>query len=66
LPASQGRTVSARSARELTASVVDWSWLLSAIALALIALDVWWVTKKPRPSTLGIPRRPEREPEAAE
>lgn len=66
LPLSQGRKVAARSASELTASVVDWSWLLAAIALGLIALDVWWVTRKPRPSSLGLPRRPERQPEAAE
>ncbi|MET0792746.1 MAG: VWA domain-containing protein [Polyangiaceae bacterium] len=62
---AQGRPVAARNARELTAAVVDWSWLLAALALGLIALDVWWVTRKPRPSSLGSPRRPERQPEAA-
>ena len=65
LPTSRGQPVAVRSARELTASVVDWSWLLASVALALIALDVWWVTKKPRASQLGSPRRPERAVEGA-
>ena len=66
LPLAQGRKLAARSESELTAAVVDWSWLLAALALGLIALDVWWVTRQPRPSNLGLPRRPERQPEAAE
>jgi hypothetical protein len=66
LPLAQGRKLAARSESELTASVVDWSWLLAALALSLIALDVWWVTRKPRPSALSLPKRPERRPEAAE
>jgi hypothetical protein len=65
LPLGQGRPVALRGAAELTASVVDWSWLLAAVALGLIALDVWWVTRKPRPSKLGLPRRPERQAEVA-
>lgn len=64
LPLGPGRKVAARNANELTAAVVDWSWLLAALALGLIALDVWWVTKKPRPSNLGLPSRPVRTSEA--
>jgi hypothetical protein len=64
LPLGPGRKVAARNANELTAAVVDWSWLLAALALVLIALDVWWVTKKPRPSSLGVPSRPVRTSEA--
>ena len=65
LPAAQGAKVAARSASGLTAAVVDWSWLLAALALGLIAIDVWWVTRKPRPTRLGLPRRPERPAEAS-
>jgi len=61
----RGQSLSARSAGALADSVVDWSWLLAALALGLIALDVWWVTRRPRPPDLGLPRRPERAAEAA-
>ena len=60
LPAAQGKPVAARSAAQLADAVVDWSWLLAALALALIALDAWWVTRRPRAPSLGLPRRPER------
>jgi hypothetical protein len=40
--------------------VTDWSWLLAALALLLIAIDVWWVTRKARRPALGLPQRPER------
>jgi len=65
-PQSPGRVVTARSASELTAAVVDWSWLLAALALGLIGLDVWWVTRKPRSNPLGPPQRPQRSPEATQ
>ena len=65
LPLAQGRPVAARTATELASAVVDWSWLLAAVALALIALDVWWVTRRPRSPALSLPRRPDRGPEAA-
>ncbi len=64
LPTRQGHPLSARTARELASAVTDWSWLLAALALLLIALDVWWVTRKPRLPALGVPRRPERVGEA--
>ena len=60
LPTRQGRPLSARSALDLTSAVTDWSWLLAALSLLLIALDIWWVTRKPRRSGVGLPRRPDR------
>ena len=57
--------VASRSERELAGAVVDWSWLLAALALGLIALDVWWVTRRPRVVSIGLPVRPERRSEAA-
>jgi len=64
LRARQGSALPARTAAELSTAVTDWSWLLAALALALIALDVWWVTRKPRSSALGLPRPPDRPSEA--
>ena len=60
LPAAPGRPLPARSAAELESAVTDWSWLLAALALLLIALDVWWVTRRPRMPSVSLPRRPER------
>jgi hypothetical protein len=67
LPSRQGQRLPARTAAELSSAVTDWSWLLAALALLLIAVDVWWVTRKPRvPSlALGLPRAPERVAERA-
>ena len=65
LPTRQGRALSAHTAVDLASAVTDWSWLLAALSLSLIALDVWWVTRKPRQPALGLPRRPERAVEAS-
>jgi hypothetical protein len=71
LPARQGQPLPARTAAELSSAVTDWSWLLAALALLLIALDVWWVTRKPRrpallpPLPLAPDRVAERSSEAA-
>jgi hypothetical protein len=65
LPKALGGPVAARSERELADAVIDWSWLLAALSLALIAFDVWWVTRRPRLLALGSPLRPDRRPEAA-
>jgi hypothetical protein len=65
LPTRQGRALAARSAADLTSAVTDWSWLLAALSLLLIAVDVWWVTRKPRLPALGLPRRPDRVAEAS-
>ncbi|HEY4103461.1 MAG TPA: VWA domain-containing protein [Polyangiaceae bacterium] len=66
LPLVQGKAVPVRTSRELADAVTDWSWLLAALALALIAFDVFWVTRRPRTRALGVPLRPERDPGAAE
>jgi len=60
LPTRQGQPLPARTAADLASAVTDWSWLLAALALLLIALDVWWVTRKPRMPVVGLPRRPDR------
>jgi VWA domain-containing protein/aerotolerance regulator-like protein len=64
LPSRQAHSVPARRAAELESAVIDWSWVLAALSLLLIALDVWWVTRTPRLSPLGLPRRPDRAAEA--
>jgi len=65
LPTASGGPVVARSERELRDAVIDWSWLLAALSLGLIAVDAWWVTRRPRVIALGAPVRPDRRPEAA-
>jgi len=60
LPTRQDQPLPARTAADLASAVTDWSWLLAALALLLIALDVWWVTRKPRMPVAGLPRRPDR------
>jgi len=64
LPARRGSPLPARTAAELSSAVTDWSWPLAALSLLLIALDVWWVTRKPRTPALSLPRAPDRESEA--
>jgi hypothetical protein len=47
----------------LREAVTGWSWLLGAIALLLIGIDVFWVTRRPRrkpPASPGRPPSPER------
>jgi hypothetical protein len=57
----QGATVSRAS--ELADAHTDWSYLVAALALGLIAIDAWWLTRRAGPSpalaTL-VPPRPER------
>jgi len=65
LPKASGGPLAARSERELLDAVIDWSWLLAALSLGLIAVDAWWITRRPRVIALGIPVRPNRRPEAA-
>jgi hypothetical protein len=64
LSGQAGHPLPARSASELTTAVTDWSWLLAALALLLIASDVWWVTRAPRRPAFGLPRAPDRVTEA--
>lgn len=35
-----------------------WSWLLGALSLLLIGLDVWWTTRRPRRGLTADPPRP--------
>ncbi len=65
LPHAPGRPVAERGSGQLADAVKDWSWLLAALALGLLALDVWWITRRPRAVALHLPLRPERRSEAA-
>ncbi len=65
LPLVQGKPIAVRGSRELADAVSDWSWLLAALALGLLALDVWWITRRPKSVALGLPLRPDRQPEVA-
>lgn len=64
LPLAEGKPVTARSAAQLADAVVDWSWLLAALALALLAVDVWWVTRAPKKPPPFAPRAPDRPAQA--
>jgi len=58
----------AAAGRGLADVVTGWSWLLGAVVLLLIGLDVYWLTRRPRLATPGSgrPRPPERRlPEGA-
>ena len=44
-------------------SHTDWAWVLAAIALAFIAFDAWWLTRRPRLVTSTVsatPKLPQR------
>lgn len=58
-----GQPVAIRTLHELSDAVTDWSWLLAALALGVVAVDVWWVTRRARSAALGLPLRPDRRPE---
>jgi len=36
----------------------DWSWMLAVVALAFIAFDVWWFTRRRRRLSLGSASKP--------
>jgi hypothetical protein len=56
------RPLPVRKASDLADAVSEWSWLLAAVALALAAADVFWVTRAARRSRvpLGTPPQPLR------
>jgi von Willebrand factor type A domain/Aerotolerance regulator N-terminal len=62
-----GASVASHAARaaaraQVVAGHTEWRWLMALVALLLIVLDAWWLTRRPRargPST-PAPRRPER------
>ena len=49
-----GRPVRAKKAAELRDAVTDWSWLFAALALVAFVLDLFWITRSPKP--LGLSR----------
>ena len=57
--ARQGATVS--SAAQLADAHTDWSYLVAALALLFLVLDVFWLTRKPAPRPVAT-LRPERQP----
>jgi hypothetical protein len=62
LPKTSG-SLRTSAAAELADSHTEWAWLLAALALALIAFDAWWLTRRPRlraPATLQAPKLPDR------
>jgi hypothetical protein len=51
------------SGDQMTDAHTEWTWLLAAIALALVLVDVWYLTRKPALPKLAEalrPRMPER------
>lgn len=60
---SGGSAVRVADAAAVADSHTDWAWLLAALALAFIAFDAWWLTRRPRlatPAAAGPPKLPER------
>ncbi len=49
---------SARRGEEIDEAFTEWTWLLAALALLLIAFDVWWLTRRPRLASSGKAARP--------
>ena len=39
---------STTKADDVADAFTDWTWLLAAIALLLVVLDAWWLTRRPR------------------
>lgn len=61
--ATGSAAVKVSDAAAVADSHTDWAWLLAALALAFITFDAWWLTRKPRVTTLataGAPRLPDR------
>lgn len=61
--AKSGAPVRISDAAAVADSHTDWAWVLAALALALIAFDAWWLTRRPRvagPSAVATPKLPER------
>ncbi len=56
LTRSAGATLTAGD--QLTDAHQEWTWLLAAIALAFVLLDVWYLTRKPPTQKLAEPLRP--------
>jgi len=65
--ATGGAPVKVSGAAAVAEAHTSWGWLVAAIALAFLALDVWWLTRKPRIAAPAspTPRLPERPRRAA-
>lgn len=48
-----------RTASDVADAVTDWSWVLAALALVLLAADVTWLTRTPRTPSLPTGRPPQ-------
>ena len=49
--------------REKVEAFHDWGWAIALVALVFLALDVWWLTRRPRPlapTLASCPRPPDR------
>jgi len=60
---SGGQPVRVADAAAVADSHTDWAWVLAAVALLFVALDAWWLTRRPRlaaPATAGAPKLPDR------
>ncbi|HEY4157437.1 MAG TPA: VWA domain-containing protein [Polyangiaceae bacterium] len=56
-----GPKLTVREQPKIADAVSDWSWLLAALALAAVAADAYFLTRKARPRVLSqSPRRPDR------
>lgn len=63
LPRSGGSTLRVARADTIADSHNEWGWVLGALALAFLAFDAWWLTRRPRrvaPDVAGAPRLPDR------
>jgi hypothetical protein len=56
LGGSTGATVT--SGEQLTDAHFEWTWILAAIALAFVLLDIWYLTRRPSTRKLSEPLRP--------
>jgi hypothetical protein len=52
------RAVRERAAHDVADAVTDWSWVLAALALVLIAADITWLTRTPRMPLMPLGRPP--------
>jgi hypothetical protein len=57
LPPTLAGSQAAKGGR-LQEAVTSWSWLLGALALLLVGIDVFWVTRRPRRKPPTPPSRP--------
>ncbi len=50
--ATAGATKEAKSG-EIKDAFTDWTWLVAALALLLVAFDAWWLTRRPKARATG-------------